>query len=57
MMKGEQEVEQVSGGFRTLTACTLVAVGAYSMANAPIKRWRLLRRLFETCISAFSINY
>jgi hypothetical protein len=27
------------------------------MANAPIKRWRLLRRLFETSISALSINY
>ena len=25
----EQEVEQVSGGFRTLTACTLVAVGVF----------------------------
>ena len=25
----EQEVEQVSGGFRTLTACTLVAVGQF----------------------------
>ncbi len=25
----EQEVEQVSGGFRTLTACTLVAVGHF----------------------------
>ena len=24
----EQEVEQVSGGFRTSTACTLVAAGA-----------------------------
>ena len=25
----EQEVEQVSGGFRTLTACTLVAIGQF----------------------------
>jgi len=25
----EQEVEQVSGGFRTLTACTLIAVGQF----------------------------